>query len=365
MPALRGIDDRELTLGAWLHERAGLLLRRLRIRADPIVLPPPPFLQMTLRSRSAGKAESVLRLDADYDFESYAERRALYTDFLNGFLLPRTTIWSGDHLLIRTNSIGCRGEELEPGRPVIAFFGDSTTLGVMGTSGGLDGATWTEHVDVPGYAVLNAGVEGLQMKSVTRRYESLRHAAPLVCAVFYTGWHNLIYNERTPDYWEEALRSYLSPDHLTVLCTLPSPLLPEMRHRGIAALIDESPTATIADDYFNFWGEWEPDRWLVDVIDAHERFNDYVVDFCRRTRTPLIDLRGFMYPDDYETATRDFFDICHFRPSVYARVGKFMTEELQRFLPETPPSVDDWRPPPPPAHLESVEDLRRNIYPIW
>lgn len=364
MPRLRGIDDRELTLGAWLHERLGVLLRRLRVRADPVVLPPPPFLQMTLLARSAGMAESVLRLDADYVFASYAERRALYTDFLTGFLLPRTTIWSGDHLLIRTNSLGCRGEEVGTDKPVIAFFGDSTTLGVMGTTGGLQGSTWTDHVDVPAYAVLNAGVEGLQMASVTRRYESIRDAVPLVCAVFYTGWHNLIYNERTPEYWERALQSYLSPDHLTVVCTLPSPLLPEMRRRGITVLIDEDPAATIADQYFNFWGEWDPDRWLVETIDAHERFNDHVIDFCRRTGTPLIDLRGFMYPDDYETATRDFFDICHFRPGVYAHVGKFMSEELRRIVPETPPALDDWQPAPRTVP-DAVEDLRRNIYPIW
>jgi len=364
VPTLRGIDDRRLPLRAWIHERLGVILRRLRVRADPIVLPPPPFLQMTLRARSAGHAESVLRVAEGYSFDSYAERRALYTDFLTGFLLPRTTIWSGERLLIRTNSLGCRGDELEPHTPVIAFFGDSTTLGVMGTSGGLRGASWTDHVDVTGYAALNCGVEGLQMTTVTRRYESLRERVPLVCAVFYTGWHNLIYNERTPEYWEEALRSYLSPDHLTVLCTLPSPLLPEMRRRGIAALINESPTSTIEDDYFNFWGEWSADEWLAATIDAHERFNDHVVDFSRRTRTPLLDLRGFMYPDDYETATHDFFDICHFRPRAYPRIGAFMTDELQKILPATPPSVADWRPPPAPAP-EPIEDLRRNIYPIW
>src|SRR6185437_4989802 len=100
-------------VGAWLHERTGVLLRRLRVRADPVTLPPPPFLQMTLRARSVGMAESVLRIDDDYIFESYAERRALYTDFLTGFLLPRTTIWTGNDLLIQTNSLGCRGGEVD------------------------------------------------------------------------------------------------------------------------------------------------------------------------------------------------------------------------------------------------------------
>ena len=367
MPSLRGIDDRRLPPRAWLHERAGVALRKLRIRADPVELPPPPFLQLTLRARSAGRAATVLRVDADYQFASYAERRALYTDFLTGFLLPRTTIYSGDHLVIATNSLGCRGAELEQDTPVLAFFGDSTTLGVMGTADGLTGDSWTEHVGVDGYTTLNAGVEALQMDGVTRRYESLRDRVPLACAVFYTGWHNLIYNRRTPDYWEECLRSYLSPTHMTAICTLPSPLLPEMKRRGISALVNESPEVTISDDYFIFWGEWDPEQWLEELLDAYERFNAHVVDFCARTGTPLIDLRNAFYPDDYETATRDFFDVCHFRPGVYPRLAAIVSRELERILPETPPSLADWRPgvQPEPTAGDEVEDMRRNIYPIW
>jgi hypothetical protein len=364
VPTLRGIDDRPLSARAWLHERAGVFLRKLRIRADPVEVPS-PFLPLVLRARSAGKAESVLRIDERYTFESYAERRALYTDFLTGFLLPRTTIWSGDELMIRTNSLGCRGDEVEPGRPVIAFFGDSTTLGVIGTAGGLVGESWVDHVELPGYAIVNAGVEGLQMHHVHRRYASLRPRVPLACAVFYTGWHNLIYGVRTPEYWEESLQSFLSRDHRTMICTLPSPLLPEMRTRGIEPLLNESPEASIVDDYFNFWGDVDHERWLVELIDAYERFNAHVIDFCRRTETPLIDLRGFLYPDDYETATRDFFDVCHVRPSVYPKLGAFMSTELRRIQPATPPSVGDWTAPPEPETAPAVEDLRRNIYPIW
>jgi len=365
VPSLRGIDDRQLPLRAWLHEQAGVLLRKLRVRADPVELPPPPFLELTLRARSTAKAAAELRIDADYAFASYAERRALYTDFLTGFLIPRTTIWSGDDLMIRVNSLGCRGDELETGRPVVAFFGDSTTLGVIGTADGLTGDSWTNHVDLPEYAVLNAGVEGLRMESVGTRYRSLRDRIPLACAVFYTGWHNLIYNERTPEHWEACLRSYLSPDHLTAICTLPSALLPEMRERGIAPLLNENPTVGITEDYFNFWGDWEHDRWLGEAVDALERFNAYVIDFCRRTETPLIDLRGYMYPDDFQSATRDFFDICHFRPRAYSQVGAFMSNELRRILPATPPAIDDWRPIHASATAGSSEDLRRNIYPIW
>ncbi len=342
-----------------------MLLRKLRVRADPVQSPPPPFIEMMLAARSAGKAEATVRVDPDYEFRTYGERRALYADFLTGFLVPWTTIWSGDHLVIEVNSLGCRGPELEGGKPAVGFFGDSTTLGVMGTASGLEGDSWPAHVELPGYAVLNAGVEGLELGGVRRRYEALRPRVPLACAVFYTGWHNLIYHRREPEYWEECLQSYLSDDHPTVLCTLPTPLLPEMRERGIEALLNDTPEAGITDDYFQFWGDWDPTRWLVELIDVHERYNEYLADFCARTGAHLIDLCGFMRPPSYDDAPNDFFDVCHFRPRVYRKVAEFMSGELRTILPATPPSVIGWRPPVEPPAPEPAEDMRKNIYPIW
>jgi hypothetical protein len=362
---LRGIDDRRLTPRAWLRERIGVALRRLRIRADPVELPPPPYVDLMLRARSAGRVATTMRIDGDYAFSTYEERRALYTDFLTGFLVPRTTIWSGDHLVIEVNSLGCRGAEPPPGRPAVAFFGDSTTLGVMGTEGGIRGESWTEHVELPGYSVLNAGVEGLQMHAARERYDALRRRVPLACAVFYTGWHNLIYNPRTPDYWEECLQSYRSPEHVTAVCTLPSALLPEMRSRGIDELVDERPEASIADDYFHFWRGWGADEWLPELLDALERFNAHVADFCRRTGTHLIDLHALLRPPAYEQATRDFFDVCHFRPRAYPKVAAHVTAALRELLEPEPAAVAAPRRPAEDAAPAPVEDLRRNIYPVW
>jgi hypothetical protein len=364
MPTLRGIDDRELSLRAWLHERAGVILRKLRIRADPELVPS-PYIKLMLRARSVGKVETSMHIDPDYVFQVYEERRALYTDFLTGFLLPKTTIFSGDELMIAVNSLGCRGPELEAGLPVVGFFGDSTTLGVMGTGGGMKGESWPEYVDLPGYALLNAGVEGLEMGGVGRRYQSLRQSVPLACAFFYTGWHNLIYNRRTPEYWEETLQSYLSDDHLTVLCTLATPLLPEMRERGIDSLVNESPGANITDDFFHFWRGSDPARWLVELIDAHQRYNEYLAEFCARTGTPLVDLESFLRPRSYEDAPTDFFDVCHFRPRVFPRIASFISAELRQLLPELPPSVTAWRPPVEGPAPQAAEDLRKHIYPLW
>jgi hypothetical protein len=364
VPTLKGIDDQELSLRAWLHETAGALLRALRIRADPVLVDS-PYLNLMLRARSIGKVETTMNVDADYVFQLYEEQRALYTDFLTGFMLPRTTIWNGDELMIAVNSLGCRGPEVDPGLPVVAFLGDSTTMGLVGTAGGQKGESWVQYVDLPGYAVLNGGVEGLEMGAVRRRYEALRSHIPLTCAVFYVGWHNLIYNERTPEYWEENLQSFLSSDHQTVLCSLATPLLPEMRERGIGPLVNESPEANITDDFFHFWRGKDTDESLVELIDAHKRYNAYLTEFCTRTGTPLIDLDAFLRPESYDEATRDFFDVCHFRPRVLPKVAELITSELRSILPNPAPSVAGWRRPAELPAPEGAEDLRKHIYPLW
>ncbi len=221
--------------------------------------------------------------------------------------------------MIEINSLGCRGPELEPGMPVVACFGDSTTLGVMGTAAGLGGDSWTAHVDLPDTRSSTPGSRDSRW-AVSVAATRAASRVPLACAVFYTGWHNLIYNQRKPEYWGNASelpleRSSDRPLHAADTAA------PEMRTRGIAELVNERPDAGITDDYFHFWRGWDPDRWLVELIDAHERFNAHLADFCARTGAGLIDLYAFMRPQSYESAPRDFFDVCHFRPRVYAKAG--------------------------------------------
>ena len=129
--------------------------------------------------------------------------------------------------------------------------------------------------------------------------------------------------------------------------------------------MNESPNVSLVDDYFHFWRGWDPDVWLVELIDAIERFNAHVADFCERTQTPLIDLHAFMEPQRYEEAARDFFDVCHFRPRAYPAVAQHVETALRSILPATPPAVAGWRAPVERVEREATEDLRKNIYPVW
>jgi hypothetical protein len=300
-------------------------------------------------------------------FPSFADYQALYLDQSTGRLIPNTEIWSRGALEMRINALGCKGADLVSGRPVIACFGDSTTFCVGADS-------WPAHVDVPGYQVLNAGIEGADMEWVAAWYDELRDAVPFAAVVVYLGWHNLIYNRTDEAYWHEHLERYLG-DHLTAYCTIGTPLTEAFRERGIEPLLNRGPTSASAE-YFNFWADLDPAERLIPLLDAIGRYDRFVRDFARHNDAVLIDLHEFLRPQRYEDAPRDFFDVCHLRTDSYAKVGRFVGEELARSLPPAS-QAPSARMPRPPAEVEIVsirrqlpeaepeEDLRQNIYPLW
>ena len=327
----------------------------------------------------AASTNSVRRrvdIATDASFASYADYQALYMNRDPRRLIPNTEIWRGPNLVMQVNALGCKGPDLVPGEPAIAFFGDSTTLCVANES-------WCKHVDVPGYQILNAGIEGIEMQTMADRYDELKGRAPIGCAVVCAGWHNLIYRRHTEKYWEKQLSRFhkliyirntekywekqlsrfLSDDHATAYWTAPSPLTEEFRERGIVALMNTAEGANIDDDYFNFLADDDPDTTLIPLIDALERFNAFVVEFSVRNSATLVDLAAFLRPARYEDATKDFFDACHMRPRAYARIGEFVGGVLRGVLPSAESA-------PTTAAFEAVEavpgeDLRQNIYPLW
>lgn len=107
-----------------------------------------------------------------------------YYNFLGRRLIPSTDIYVGDRLLYRTNAIGCRGDDLVPGRPVLAVFGDGFVHGPI--EGG-----FVEELAIAPYHILNAGIEDLTLTGAADRFLEVHAAAPLTCALFAPPRHGL------------------------------------------------------------------------------------------------------------------------------------------------------------------------------
>ena len=116
--------------------------------------------------------------------------RYYYMNVLDGSLIPNTKINTNGKRVLEINSLGCKGAEIDPSLPTVGIFGDSTTFGM-----GLD--SWAQKIKLPGYQILNAGVEGMSMGPVVNKLNELAHRINLVGAVVYTGWHNCFWGPDT------------------------------------------------------------------------------------------------------------------------------------------------------------------------
>jgi GDSL-like Lipase/Acylhydrolase family len=296
-----------------------------------------------------------ISIDDRAKFRSYVEYQALYMDHATGRLIPNTEVLRGGKLEIQVNALGCKGPDLPPGMPVIAFFGDSATMGVE-----LD--SWPFHVHIPGYAILNAAIEGLSLAPMVRRFDELADLAPIACAVVCAGWHNLLYNDASDEFWRSHLERFLG-DHVTAYWTVPTCLTDEFRTRDYSRLMNSDPGATIDDDYFNFWMDMDAASTIGPLLDAIDRYNDFVKQFAEEHDAVVIDLHDFLRPPSYADAPRDFFDVCHLRPRAYEKVGEFVEARLREVLP--PPGDAVTTVPPRELQRREAEDLRKNMYRLW
>lgn len=313
--------------------------------------------------RGRGRITTTHFVPGDHVFSSYEEVQSLYRDVETGWLIPNTIVDQDGTLVMRVNALGCKGDDIDPGLPVVAFFGASETMGVTGGKGGVPADSYVAHVDLPGYAVLNAAIEGANLAGIVGQYERLVGRVPLVCAVVYGGWHNLIYNETDEDYWAAQLARFLDGDHLTVYCTIGSSLTEDFLTRGFEPLRNEAPGADLNSDYFNFWGALDPAETIPRLLPQLERYNTFVRRFAAEHGAHILDFSSFLRPSTYEDAPRDFFDVCHLRPRAYAKVAAYAASVLADILPEPPAVV-----PAADAVDEDVaerEDMRKNIYPLW
>lgn len=258
----------------------------------------------------------------------FKEWQALYMDQTNGDLLPCVEIWKGKQLALKINSLGCKGEELDPAKPTIAFFGDS---GVFGASS--EPWAWPSNVKLSGYQVLNAAGEGYSMKKVLSSYQRLLPKVKFAATVVYTGWHNLIYNDRGEDFWRSILDQFAG-DHKLAFCTLLCCLNDECRTRGVTELMcgpEATRLRTIGG--FLFWQNMPPTVDNVNkLLDNVDRYNAFLRSYCAEKGALLIDLNAFMRPKRYEDVGTEFFDVCHARFNTFGKIGEYVAEQLAPLL---------------------------------
>lgn len=297
-----------------------------------------------------------IQFPAGVRFDDYTDYQGNYMNYRTGWLIPNTEVWSGGDLMVRINSLGCKGPELTPGVPVIGVFGDSTTF-----CAGPD--AWASHTRVPGYQTLNCGIEGHDLTRLCERYQQLQPSVDFAAVIVAGSWHNLVYNRTDEDFWTASLDT-VDDDQPVAVCTLATALVPACRERGL----DDAIKAVYANNLrFASWGNWPttPEKTR-DLYDGMMRYNDFVRAYCERRGRILIDLYEAWRPASYEQMGDQFMDPAHHRTSLYPDLGRIAAAALAPHLIGRDDLSAGAALPLLPMPTSADDDaLHRNIYPLW
>lgn len=228
-------------------------------------------------------------------------------------LIPNTEVWVGAERWLKINALGCKGEDVDPKAPTIGFFGDSTVWG-----GGPDRHktdAWPLHVDVPGYQVLNGGVERAGLPIIEQRYEELREAVNMPAVVLGGSWQIVAEGERQWRMFFDAFRR----GHLLAICSLPTALTQECGERGLDPLVRGEHAAA---ERFRPWKTETTPETTASLFDAVLRYNEFVRAYCAETGSVLIDLFHAYRPEDYAHVPVMFRDPIHPRYPLYPTLGR-------------------------------------------
>lgn len=315
-----------------------------------------------------------IEVDSVRDPLTFAQWQALYLDQSTGNLFPSSEYWMNGQLAMQVNSLGCKGPEIDSKLPTVGIFGDS---GVF-----CGPISWVDTVSVPGYQTLNAGVEGHTMARVVENFERLNKLVNVEVAVVYTGWHNLVYGDRTPSYWRSML-DRIRGKRLTAFCSLLTCLTEECRANGLDEfLYMDIPTRQARNlDEFFFWGEMAPTVDNINMIlDAHMEYHAFLKGYCQENGAVLLDLNRIARPI-YKNISQDFMDVCHPRRETYPKISKYVEQSICKALGQAPKKEETFfsrlfsrtqkdsatnpEPVSTPQELKDPSRDTQNIYPLW
>ena len=294
-------------------------------------------------------------------FATHTDYQVNYINYYTGWLIPNTEVWVGDERLMKINSLGCKGEELDPRLGTIGFFDDSTTFGA---SNNRVPDSWPFHVRIPGYQALNAGVEGHPFDRLCARYDGLSTQVDFAAAVIAGTWHNIVYNKVGEQAWAGYFARF-STARVLAICTLPTAFNPESSRRGI----DELVCAT-GPNAFHHWGNWPGSAAKSrQAYDAVLRYNAFVRKYCRESGAVLIDLFYAYRPESYANMPDMFTDPIHARADLYPALGLYAADRLARVLPSRADvPIVALEAPQMAAHHDVSPDslaLDHRVYPLW
>jgi hypothetical protein len=149
-------------------------------------------------------------------------------------------------------------------------------------------------------------------------------------------------------------------------CSIATCLTNECRTLGVERFLNESRIhekmncreylKDMEENYFNFWSDIPPSLENINLIlDGISSYNKFIKKFCQENNHIFIDLETMFTPSLYDHVPSDFYDVCHFRPSVYKSIGNFVANTIAPHI----STVESHK------QEDTQNDLRKNMYSIF
>jgi hypothetical protein len=139
--------------------------------------------------------------DVQVNYYNYRAKRLIYS----------TDVYVGERLVYRTNAVACRGEDLQPGQPIVLIVGDDLVHGDLTGS-------FVDQIAIGPCRALNGGIESLPFSHAIDRFNELVAALKPVAGVLALPRRELIpepnrVNQRYEGDWEPTWEVELDRIH--------------------------------------------------------------------------------------------------------------------------------------------------------
>lgn len=298
-------------------------------------------VKIVLTPPSDDRLEALQAVHPDVKYLELACFQKFYKDHRCNF--ARNLLLKGPYgqPVLRFNNLGALGQDVVAGQRVNLFVGASETfecsLTPLQESHALP--DWIAQSEVPFNEMginLNAGVEGAHFPLIVQKAKQMRREIVEADAIIenlfvFGGWHNLIYNENTPEAWQGCLDDMSGVAQRTCLFEIASPLL-VLTFEEIEAFCSRGHP---------FWGYLDCSRENYDKLkDKILEYNSWLEGVCTGSDTLLyLPTNSFL---TYDAATVDTFfrDVNHFarsealRHALIAGLNGFLMRNADFFTPQ-------------------------------
>jgi len=238
-------------------------------------------------------------------------------------LTPNLVIVRAGRKWFETNSWGLKGAEPEPGKKLVAIWGDSVVFGI-------GSPTWVDMIGqhFAQYQFLNGGIEGAPVDDIVERAIRVNQEHPIDVNVLFPGWHPSSPVGSVNTTIEKVLREGVEKIPNCILSTVPTALNEQILDT------DLTPYHTIADPlvkFHGFAGNLSPSTMRSVYGRLLER-NTIIRRVAQEREIPLFDWFAAMRTTSLEDFHKDFYDILHPRPKSYAKIAQIWAEGLRPYL---------------------------------